>query len=133
MTEYHTEKEIPQCVRRNFGIKGYDIVDPSSLPTKSLSECQELCLITLGCEYFSWSETYLSNGLRKHALLIEDSEEPITETNQCFLKLKEAAMFWNEESTHPNLNVYSGPAKCGKTWVPFRLAYDRKPGMRRAC
>ena len=98
MSEYDLEQEIPQCVRKNIDIKGYDIVDPKNLPTKSLRKCQELCQLTLGCQYFSWSKV------------------PI---KQCFLKLREAVASWNEEATTPNLNVYSGPANCGKKCLSF--------------
>ena len=103
MSEYDLEQDIPQCLRRNFDIKGYDIVDPKSIPTKSLTQCQEFCRITLGCQYFSWNKG------------------PV---KQCFLKLREAVVSWHEESTTPHTNVYSGPANCGKNYLSFEVTYD---------
>ena len=100
MSEYDPEQQIPRCLRRNVDIKGYNIVDPGSLPSNSLTQCQELCRMILGCQYFSWSK---------------DPNKP------CFLKLKEAVESWHEESTSLHVNIYSGPANCGKTYYSFKV------------
>ena len=93
MLGYAIEQDIPHCVHRNHDIKGYDMLDARSLLTKTLIQCQELCRLTLGCGYFSWI-----NGPNK----------------MCMLKLKQAVGSLIKKLTSPNVNVYSGPAYCGK-------------------
>ena len=89
---------VPSCVHRNIDITGFDVIQPSSLPSIGLAECQKLCELTLGCAYFSWRNGYVV---------------------QCFLKFSEAAKSWQEVTAFPRPNYYSGPAKCGIKFISF--------------
>ena len=92
LSENAISETIPSCVHRNFYITGLDVIAPSSLPTVGLTECQKLCQLTVGCVYFSWRNGYVV---------------------QCFLKLSMASKPWQEITSFPRPNYYSGPANCG--------------------
>ena len=71
------------------------MIDPTNITPKNLTECQSFCATTLGCLYFSWTTGYV---------------------DKCFLKTIKAVASWNEHKTSPDINGFSGPAKCGRAF-----------------
>ena len=98
LAEPLNQDPLPKCVRRNFEIQGFDIVDSKSLPdteSSSLRGCQDMCNMILGCAYFSWHQP-------------DEENKP-----KCSMKYHDATESWKLGSTIPHMNIYTGPAKCG--------------------
>lgn len=98
ISESDFQQPIPEkCIRKNFDIKGHDMINTKLLTTLSLIECQTLCKQTIGCHFFTYK---------------------IGSDHPCVLKLASALNAWNKITAYPARMTYSGPSDCGNNLIP---------------
>ena len=98
ISENGFQQSIPEkCIRKNFDIKGHDIINPKFLSTLSLIECQTLCKHTIGCHFFTYK---------------------IGSDHPCFLKLASALNEWNKTPAYPVRMTYTGLPDCSNNLIP---------------
>ena len=98
ISENDFQQPIPEkCIRKNFEIKGHDMINPEALSNLNLIECQTFCKQTIGCHLFTYKL---------------GSDHP------CSLKLASAFIAWNKVPDYPVLMAYSGLSDCGNNLIP---------------